>query len=223
MNGIYICKGNIKVWVLTGDKQKTAENIGVACNLLEPAMERDGLLFRLVGTDIKELQQIMRDAEIRLNQMNHSEQSAGLVVDSKALQTIMADDATLEFFLTVSQRCKSVIGVRLQPNQKAKIVELIRNATNAVTLAVGDGANDEPMIRTANVGVGIAGLEGTAAVRASDYAIAQFKFLKRLIFVHGRLHYRRISMLICYVFYKNGLLSLSSFWFGLFNGLSGQV
>merc|ERR1712154_283620 len=82
---------------------------------------------------------------------------------------------------------------------------------------------DEPMIRTANVGVGIAGLEGTAAVRASDYAIGKFKFLKRLMLVHGRLHYRRITTLVCYMFWKNGFLSLSSFYFGFYNGFSGQI
>jgi len=114
-------------------------------------------------------------------------------------------------------------GVRLQPNQKAQIVKFIAARTGARTLAIGDGTNDEPMIRAANVGVGIAGLEGTAAVRASDYAIGKFKFLKRLLLVHGRLHYRRITTLICYMFYKNGLLSLSSFYFGFYNGFSGQI
>ena len=49
------------------------------------------------------------------------------------------------------------------------------------------------MIRAANVGVVIAELENTPAVRASDYAIDTFKFLKRLLLVHGRLHYGLLS------------------------------
>jgi len=39
-----------------------------------------------------------------------------------------------------------------------------------VTLSIGDGANDVSMIQEAHIGVGIAGKEGTQAMRASDYA-----------------------------------------------------
>lgn len=59
------------------------------------------------------------------------------------------------------------------------------------TLAIGDGANDVPMIQSAHVGVGISGKEGMQAVLASDYSIAQFRFLSRLLLVHGRWDYRR--------------------------------
>ena len=45
--------------------------------------------------------------------------------------------------------------------------------TGAVTLAIGDGANDVAMIQKAHVGVGISGVEGLQAACASDYAIAQ--------------------------------------------------
>ena len=228
--------GGINVWVLTGDKQKTAENIGIACNLLEPAMERNGLLFKLVVAESHVLHEIMTAAIAKIEETlrQHREyggggqQSAGLVINSRALHTIMdeeaAHDAELKsIFLELAQLCKSVIGVRMQPNQKAQIIEFIQSRLRVRTLAIGDGTNDEPMIRTANVGVGIAGVEGTAAVRASDYAVGRFKFLKRLMFVHGRLHYRRITTLVCYMFYKNGLLSLSSFYFGFYNGFSGQI
>ena len=38
---------------------------------------------------------------------------------------------------------------------------------------------------------------------ASDYAIAQFRFLQRLLLVHGRWSYKRITRVIVYFFYKN--------------------
>ena len=66
----------------------------------------------------------------------------------------------------------------------------------SISLSVGDGANDVPMIMQANIGVGIRGKEGTQAVRSADYAISQFKFLKKLILVHGRLGYRRVAWVI---------------------------
>ncbi len=43
----------------------------------------------------------------------------------------------------------------------------------------------------AHIGVGISGQEGMQAVLASDYSIAQFRFLERLLLVHGRWSYYR--------------------------------
>ncbi|KAI1037985.1 hypothetical protein LB505_001636 [Fusarium chuoi] len=62
-----------------------------------------------------------------------------------------------------------------------------------MTLSIGDGANDVAMIQEADVGVGIAGVEGRQAAMSSDYAIAQFRFLQRLVLVHGRWSYRRLA------------------------------
>jgi len=72
-------------------------------------------------------------------------------------------------------------------------------------------------------GVGISGEEGLQAVRAADFAIAQFRFLERLLLVHGRLDYKRIAKLVLYSFYKNMTFSLTLFWFAMYAGWSGQV
>lgn len=74
-----------------------------------------------------------------------------------------------------------------------------------ITLAIGDGANDVNMIQTASIGVGINGKEGQQASRSADYSIGQFKFLRNLLFVHGREAYRKNSYLVCFMFYKNSL------------------
>ncbi len=50
-------------------------------------------------------------------------------------------------------------------NAQAKVVKLMREATDDVTVAIGDGANDVSMIHAAHVGVGIFGKEGTQAAR----------------------------------------------------------
>ena len=94
---------------------------------------------------------------------------------------------------------------------------------NKMTLAVGDGANDVAMILKAHVGVGIAGREGMQAARSSDYAIGKFKYLKPLLFYHGREAYRRVSWLICYNFYKNFLYVIVQYQFGIFSVFSGQT
>ena len=80
----------------------------------------------------------------------------------------------------------------MSPKQKALVVRLVKDGIpGTITLAIGDGANDVSMIQAADVGVGISGEEGLQAVNSSDYAIAQFRFLKRLLLVHGHWSYHR--------------------------------
>jgi phospholipid-transporting ATPase len=79
------------------------------------------------------------------------------------------------------------------------------------------------MIQAAHVGVGISGLEGMQAARSADVAISQFRFLKKLLLVHGAWSYQRLSKLILYSFYKNITLYMTQFWYTFRNGFSGQV
>jgi phospholipid-transporting ATPase len=105
------------------------------------------------------------------------------------------------------------------------VVNIIREKETSerylTTLAIGDGANDVNMITAAHIGVGISGLEGQQAARAADYSIGQFKFLKNLMFTHGREAYRRNSYLILYMFYKNVIYVLPIFFYGYYTAFSG--
>ena len=84
---------------------------------------------------------------------------------------------------------------------------------NITTLAIGDGANDVNMITSAHIGIGIKGLEGQQAARASDYSIGEFKLLKNLLFFHGRECNRRNGYSIAYSFYKNAVLVFQYVWY----------
>ena len=77
------------------------------------------------------------------------------------------------------------------------------------------------MIMEAHIGVGIRGKEGTQAVRSADYAICQFRYLLRLLMIHGRLGYMRVASMICYYFYKNIILVFTEIYFAFWNGFSG--
>lgn len=144
----------------------------------------------------------------------------------------MIDGKTLKYALTCELRtdflklcisCKVVICCRVSPMQKAEVVEYMTKYTKTVTLAIGDGANDVAMIQKAHVGVGISGAEGLQAACASDYSIAQFRFLIRLVLVHGAWNYSRMCKLILYSFYKNICLIVIELWFAIYSGWSGQV
>uniref|UniRef100_M4C267 Phospholipid-transporting ATPase n=2 Tax=Hyaloperonospora arabidopsidis (strain Emoy2) TaxID=559515 RepID=M4C267_HYAAE len=150
-----------------------------------------------------------------------------MVIDGKTLALVLDDDIKY-LFLAVATQCKSVICCRCSPAQKASVVKLVTEPTlmfspGNITLAIGDGANDVPMIQAANVGVGISGKEGRQAVLSSDYSIAEFRYLKRLLLVHGNYSYKRISKLILFSFMKNVALSLSNFFLAMETMYSGLL
>ena len=128
-----------------------------------------------------------------------------------------------ELFLDVCSNCRAVLCCRVSPLQKAQVVKLVKTRRKAVTLAIGDGANDVSMIKAAHIGIGISGLEGRQAVLASDYSIAQFAFLQRLLLVHGRWSYLRMSVFLRWFFYKNFAYAWAQFFFAFFCGFSALV
>lgn len=135
--------------------------------------------------------------------------------------------------------CKAVVCCRVSPLQKALVVKLVKKSTTSPLLAIGDGANDVSMIQAAHIGVGISGVEvslarrrsrfvadtpqGLQAARSADVAISQFRFLRKLLLVHGSWSYQRLSKLILYSFYKNITFALCLFWYSWFNDFSGQI
>ena len=116
-----------------------------------------------------------------------------------------------------------MVACRLEPKEKADIVDQMRERTGKTCLAIGDGNNDTLMIKRADIGVGIAGVEGTSAVSSSDFALSQFRFLPILLLVHGRLNHRRISIMILYIFYKTAFVVWALFFYGIYSQFSGQV
>lgn len=92
---------------------------------------------------------------------------------------------------------------------------------SAVVAAIGDGANDVPMIKEANVGIGLYGNEGMSASQNSDFAIGEFRFIWRLLFAHGRTMYINDTLGTHYYFYKNILLTLPQFIYAFYCGFSG--
>ncbi|XP_055326985.1 phospholipid-transporting ATPase ID isoform X3 [Sitodiplosis mosellana] len=285
----------IKIWVLTGDKQETAVNIGYSCHLLtddlidvfvvdgttQDEVEKQLIKFKesvkIVNTfhPAKTHRKSLIGNSMVANGVQHSIPAGGQLTKLKnnhppavSVVTFSADVATLyreqkdpekleelaeelskdidensgfaiiinghslihcltpeleTRFIEVASQCKAVICCRVTPLQKAMVVELIKRTKKAVTLAIGDGANDVSMIKSAHVGVGISGQEGMQAVLSSDYSIAQFRYLERLLLVHGRWSYFRMCKFLRYFFYKNIAFTFGHFWFAYFCGFSAQT
>ncbi|XP_071710472.1 probable phospholipid-transporting ATPase 4 [Rutidosis leptorrhynchoides] len=223
-----LAQAGLKIWVLTGDKMETAINIGFACSLL-----RQGMKQICITTNVELLTQDSKKAvkENILMQITNASQMVKLEKDPHAAFALIIDGKTLTYalegdlkhqFLNLAINCASVICCRVSPKQKALVTRLVKEGTGKTTLAIGDGANDVGMIQEADIGVGISGVEGMQAVMASDFSIAQFRFLERLLVVHGHWCYKRIAQMICYFFYKNIAFGLTLFYFEAFTGFSGQ-
>lgn len=213
-----LLKATIKFWILTGDKMETAVNIGYSSKLLNESTH----LVYLVDDSSHELLRIMSENCNNMDDKNKKKLLIGLIIDASILN-ILLSDICCSTFLKLSTNSQSVIICRATPANKAEMVEFIKKQTKCITLAIGDGANDVGMIQAAHVGVGIYGKEGSQALSASDYAIGQFRFLQRLLFVHGIWNYKRLCKVILYSFYKNVCLYVIELWYALSNGYSGQI
>uniref|UniRef100_A0A7N6BXW1 Phospholipid-transporting ATPase n=1 Tax=Anabas testudineus TaxID=64144 RepID=A0A7N6BXW1_ANATE len=210
---------DIKIWVLTGDKLETAMNIGYSCNMLNAKEHILGLSRVTSAAGDVEKTDVFADDSV-FEETIIAEYA--LVINGHSLAHAL--EPQLEHtLLDLACLCKTVICCRVTPMQKAQVVELVKRHRRAITLAIGDGANDVSMIKTAHIGVGISGQEGMQAVLASDYSFAQFRFLQRLLLVHGRWSYFRMCNFLCYFFYKNFAFTLVHFWYGFFCGFSAQT
>ncbi|EEH06343.1 phospholipid-translocating P-type ATPase domain-containing protein [Histoplasma capsulatum G186AR] len=222
-----LATAGIKLWVLTGDKVETAINIGFSCNLL--SNEMDLIVFNIdkddpdsatyeLDTNLAKFGLTGSDEELIAAQSNHEPPAPthALIVDGDTLKLMLSPELKQKFLLLCKQ-CKSVLCCRVSPAQKAAVVQMVKTGLNVMALAIGDGANDVAMIQEADVGVGIAGEEGRQAVMSSDYAIGQFRFLQRLVLVHGRWSYRRLGETVANFFYKNLVWTFALFWYSIYN------
>ncbi|KZT06691.1 phospholipid-translocating P-type ATPase [Laetiporus sulphureus 93-53] len=215
----------IKLWILTGDKIQTAVEIG-DCNLLKNNMDIMILSAETFGAAQIQIEAGLNKIASVLGPPNLNKENRGFVVGAQASFAIVIDGDTLRFalsselkrlFLDLATQCETVVCCRVSPAQKAQVVKLVKEGRNAMTLSIGDGANDVAMIQEANIGCGLLGLEGSQAAMSADYAFAQFRYLTKLLIVHGRWSYQRIADMHSNFFYKNVIWTFAMFWFQCFS------
>ncbi|KAL2832828.1 hypothetical protein BDW59DRAFT_93039 [Aspergillus cavernicola] len=207
----------IKVWVLTGDRQETAINIGMSCKLIS-----EDMTLLIINEDNAPDTRDNLTKKLQAVQSQPEAEQMALIIDGRSLTFALEKDME-KLFLDLAVMCKAVICCRVSPLQKALVVKLVKRHLKSLLLAIGDGANDVSMIQAAHVGVGISGVEGLQAARSADVSIAQFRYLRKLLLVHGAWSYHRISRVILYSFYKNIALYMTQFWYSFQNAFSGEV
>ncbi|OBA19315.1 phospholipid-translocating P-type ATPase [Metschnikowia bicuspidata var. bicuspidata NRRL YB-4993] len=198
-------RAGIKMWMLTGDKRETAINIGHSCRLIK---DYSTVIVLTIDEGLQKLTQRIGTAcnEIKSGRIAHSV----VVIDGESLSQIQTDSTIFSMYIELCIQVDSAICCRASPSQKAEMVNCVRKVRpKNVTLAIGDGANDIAMIQSADIGVGITGKEGLQAARSADYAIAQFRFLLKLLLVNGRYNYIRTSKFVLSTFYKELMFYLT--------------
>ena len=229
-------QAGIKIWMLTGDKLNTAYNIALSCNLIS----QDFKTFFLEGKEVVK-NEILEDInksereEVIINFVKEFKKykgeflsttmpKFGILVDEKALLTINENESISRSFLHVAKDAVAVICCRVSPLQKSQVVKMMKNYDKSkITLAIGDGGNDVSMIMEAHIGIGLYGEEGLRAAQSSDYALGEFKILRRLLLFHGSLCIMRNSEMVIYFFYKNFVFTIIHFFYGFYNDFSGQT
>lgn len=210
-------RAGIHIFMLTGDKLQTAINIGHSARMI-----RDYSTITVLdhSSDLSTVGQKLAAAILEINRgpVAHS----AVVIDGQTLGRIEADATMKELFFELAVLVDTVICARASPSNKASLVHAIRKRVKgAITLAIGDGANDIAMIQEAHVGIGITGREGLQAARTSDYSIAQFRFLLRLLLVHGRWNYVRTCKYTLGTFWKEFLFYLTQALYQRWVGYTG--
>ncbi|CAI5441336.1 unnamed protein product [Caenorhabditis angaria] len=194
-------EAGLQVWLLTGDKLETAQNIATSSGLFHPLRP-----IRVIENEF--------DAE-------ETSEAAGCNIILSPIAVKLAQENNA-FLLSALKKAKTVLCYRMTPSEKAAIVNFVKNKIKGTVLAIGDGANDVPMIQAAHVGIGLAGKEGLQAAMACDFALARFRFLSRLLLVHGHWCYYRLATMFLYFLYKNSNVVCVLFLYQFFNGWSGN-
>lgn len=214
-------RANIKIWMLTGDKRETAINIAHSARICRPGSD---LYILDVSKEPLECQLVALATDLHAGSIH-----SVVVIDGQTLAAVEKSDTLSKQFFAIMLLVDSVICCRASPAQKALLVRTVRaslgkfkgNKHRGLTLAIGDGANDLAMIQASHVGIGISGKEGLQAARVADYAIAQFRYLQRLLLVHGRWNYVRTANFILYTFWKEMFFYLPTAQYQRYNGYTG--
>ncbi len=216
-------KAGIRVWMITGDKMGTARSIGYSCKMFTRG-DMDIAQIDESFYDFKS-QSLKVDMVVQMfSEQRHQQKKQGLLITGALLEKLLGNPRTRGLFIKFAKACNAVVCCRTTASQKAAVVRAMKDACpDEITLAIGDGGNDVPMINEAHVGVGIYGKEGMQAAQSADYAIGEFQCLWNLLMIHGRLAYMRIAELILYFFYKNAVFTLPQLYYSFFCAYSGQT
>ncbi|RPD70538.1 hypothetical protein L226DRAFT_574648 [Lentinus tigrinus ALCF2SS1-7] len=183
-------EADIKIWVLIGDMLETAIAIGHNDNIIIIRGGGEGSIpvHMQMLNDVEEFfseSGVLQQDGVGLDE-SQQEQTAGYPrqrVNTGPMSSLVGhnDERPGGSALVIHGGVLTHVCRRVASLPEGALRETRQEVAGVMTLAIGDIS----MIQAADVGIGISSEEGLRAVNSSDYAIAQFWFLKRLLLVHG--------------------------------------
>lgn len=206
-------QAGLKIWVATGDAHI---NTIVTTAMLKLINTKDQLLHLRddVLRDNDELNNFATAA------MQTPENSFTVLVNCES-GDVVKSALQNEDFVDGLYRAKCVIFYRCKPQTKADVVAALQQTGRRV-LAVGDGANDTQLLRSADVGIGMLSQDGKAGFTSCDFAIPSFRMLSRLILIHGHTSLHRSVLAVHFSFYKALQFGVCQAFYQFWTDFSGQ-
>lgn len=213
-----LLKANINIWILSGDRQENAVSTAKRAGLIHDHVP----LILIPDCDLDEAREIASDHVAKFREQNLVTKCHALVlvVAGRSIGHCHSCTKLKDHLLELCMCSTTVICYRVDPKQKADLVQMIQQRSGKVTLAIGDGSNDVPMLQTAHIGIGISGIpdehiqfHGSEAASVADYAIAEFRGLPKLVLSHGAHNSLRVANMVCFFFYKSVTFHLIQLWY----------
>jgi len=193
--------GNVKVWMLTGDKVETAICIAISTSL-------KGRHQGLYVMDAQNGIETEQDAMSKLREYAASRVTETVLVLDGYILGWMIKEENVKYFIEAVASAPAVVCCRCSPTQKADVVAAIKKYTGKRTAAIGDGGNDVSMIQSAHIGIGIVGKEGKQASLCADVSVLQFCSIRRLMLWHGRNAYLSSARMATFVIHRGLIISI---------------
>lgn len=115
-----LIRANIKIWMLTGDKMETAENIAKSCNLIQPNFQILKYVWR--EKEPISIQHYLANLLRKAENIRSQNQKVSLLVEGEYITPILNDELSAKTFIEIAECCESVVCCRLLPSQKSDVV-----------------------------------------------------------------------------------------------------
>ena len=131
-----------------------------------------------------------------------------ILIHGKSFTKIMLDKNNYQRFVTLISYCKNLFAYGFSPYNKAQLCKAMKQyiAKNSNILAVCDGFNDYPLMKEADLSIGINSYEISQMKNICDVIMNNFSDLLKLLLIDGTYNYIKLKNILITSLYSNFLI-----------------